>query len=95
MSQRTSVQPVTVAMNIRRPRPTAVIQSQARRFHSLTHGHKLNTASVAFSPGGIRLTVAEGDGTVRLYVLPIEDLMALARTRVTRSLTDEKCRQHI
>jgi len=58
-------------------------------------GHKLNTAGVAFSPDGTRLAVSGGDGTVRLYVLPIEDLMGLARTRVTRALTDEECWQYL
>ena len=58
-------------------------------------GHELGTAGVAFSPDGAHLAVSGGDGTVRIYVLPIEDLMTLARMRVTRSLTDEECRQYL
>jgi len=52
--------------------------------------------SVAFRPpNGAHLAVASGDGMVRVYVLPMEDLMALARSRVTRSLTPEKCRKYL
>jgi WD40 repeat protein len=58
-------------------------------------GNELNTAGVDFSPDGTRLAVSGGDGTVRIYVLPIEDLITLARTRVTRSLTGEECKRYL
>jgi WD40 repeat protein len=52
--------------------------------------------SVAFSlPDGARLAVASGDGLVRVYVLPMENLLALAQSRVTRSLTPEECRKYL
>jgi len=51
--------------------------------------------SVAFSPDGSQLAVASGDGTARIYLLEIEDLMALARQRITRSLTAEECQQYL
>jgi hypothetical protein len=35
------------------------------------------------------------DGTVRVYALKLEDLVALARQRLTRSLTDEECRRYL
>jgi WD40 repeat protein len=50
---------------------------------------------VAFSPDGVYLAVTAGDGLVRLYVLPIDDLITLAQARVTRSLTDAECRQYL
>jgi WD40 repeat protein len=50
---------------------------------------------LAFSPNGNHLAVASGDGSVRVYVLPIEDLMALARLRLTRPLTDEECQRYL
>ena len=52
--------------------------------------------SVAFSrPDGAHLAVASGDGVVRVFVLPIDDLMSLAKSRVTRSLTPEECRKYL
>ena len=51
--------------------------------------------SVAFSPDGSQLAVASRDGTARIYLLRIEDLMALARQRLTRSLTLEECQQYL
>ena len=50
---------------------------------------------LAFSPDGNHLAVASGDGTVRIYILPIDDLMALARLRLTRSLTTEECQRFL
>jgi WD40 repeat protein len=42
---------------------------------------------VAFSPDGKRLATASLDGTIYVYILPIQELMELAATRVTRDLT--------
>ena len=50
---------------------------------------------VAFSPDGSQLAVASRDGTARIYVLRLEDLIVLARQRVTRSLTTEECQQYL
>ena len=44
---------------------------------------------------GTRLITANSDNTVRVYLLSIEELMALARSRVTRGLTDEECQQYL
>jgi len=45
-------------------------------------------AIVAFYPYGTRLVTGENDGTARVYLLDLEELMALPGSRVTRSLTD-------
>ena len=50
---------------------------------------------VAFSPDGTRLATASWDQTARLYTHDIDDLVALAQTRVTRSLTAEECRRYL
>ena len=50
---------------------------------------------VAFNPDGSQLAVGSLDGTARIYLLRIEDLMALARQRVTRSLTTEECQKYL
>jgi WD40 repeat protein len=48
----------------------------------------------AFDPTGTRLAVS-GDNGVRLYALPLADLVALARKHVTRSLTTEECQTYL
>jgi WD40 repeat protein/transcriptional regulator with XRE-family HTH domain len=50
---------------------------------------------VAVSPDDSQLAVASRDGTARIYLLKIEDLVALAKTRVTRTLTTEECQQYL
>ncbi len=49
--------------------------------------------SLAFDPSGKRLAAGE-NSVVKVFVLDIHDLMKLARTRVTRSLTPEECRTY-
>jgi WD40 repeat protein len=51
--------------------------------------------TVVFSPDGRFLATASGDGTVALHLLPIDELMRLARERVTRPLTEEECLQYL
>lgn len=58
-------------------------------------GHTDRVTGLAFSPNGRRLATASEDGTVRVYTLDIEKLMALARKRVTRSLTPEECQKYL
>jgi WD40 repeat protein len=57
--------------------------------------HDLVVNTVAFSPDGRFLASVSGDGTVALDLLPIDELRDLARERVTRTLTDEECRQYL
>jgi len=50
---------------------------------------------VAFRPDGSQLAMAVHDGTVRIHLLRIEELVALAKQHVTRSLTTEECQQYL
>jgi hypothetical protein len=50
--------------------------------------------SVAFSPDG-RFVATAGDLAVRVYVLPLDDLISLARSRLTRQLTADECRRYL
>lgn len=52
---------------------------------------------VAFSPSdnGVQLAVASADGVVRLFLLRIDDLLTLAHSRITRSLTTAECQKYL
>lgn len=65
-------------------------------------GHSDGVSSVSFSPDGKRIATASIDKTVRVYTLTnesapiaIEELMSLAKTRVTRPLTSEECQKYL
>ena len=58
-------------------------------------GHAAAVYRVAWSPDGRHLATASRDGTGRVYVIPTEDLVALARTRVTRGLATEECQKYL
>ena len=54
------------------------------------YGGGTGLRGVAFSADGTHLA-ANGDDAVRVYVLPIDELMALARSRLTRGWTPDEC----
>jgi WD40 repeat protein/DNA-binding SARP family transcriptional activator len=58
-------------------------------------GPKRSVSALIFSPDGRRLAVGSRDGTVRIYVLPVDELMSVARSRLTRSWTADECRQYL
>ncbi|UCH59174.1 MAG: PD40 domain-containing protein [Anaerolineales bacterium] len=49
---------------------------------------------VAFSPDGKRLAVGAVSG-IYVFVLPIEQVAEIAKSQLTRSLTDEECQQYL
>jgi WD40 repeat protein/DNA-binding SARP family transcriptional activator len=65
-----------------------------KRLTTLT-GHTFALTDVVFSPDGTRLATASGDGTVRVYVLPVRELLAVARARLTRTWTADECRTYL
>jgi len=50
---------------------------------------------VAFSPDGTRIVSVGRDRVVHVYELNIEDLFAIANSRLTRQLTDEECKKYL
>jgi len=57
--------------------------------------------TIQFTPDGTRLIVAGQDGTVStdqtvgIYFLQLDDLITLAKSCLTRSLTTEECKQYL
>ena len=62
----------------------------------ILRAHQEGIFAVDFSPDGTKLaTVGRGDGVARVWALDLDDLLEIARDQVTRSLTDEECRQYL
>lgn len=57
-------------------------------------GHDDPIGFLDFSPDGTMLASGSA-GQVQIWALDIEDLLEIARREVTRSLTDEECRQYL
>jgi WD40 repeat protein len=57
-------------------------------------GHPGEVWDFAWSADGSRLLTAS-DGSIRFYLLRLEDLVTLARRRVTRSLSIEECQDYL
>jgi WD40 repeat protein len=58
-------------------------------------GHVGGVYGVVYSPDGAHLATAGEDGTVRRYVFDAEELLELARTRVTRPWRPEECQKYL
>jgi WD40 repeat protein/transcriptional regulator with XRE-family HTH domain len=50
---------------------------------------------VAFSPNGMHIVSVGRDQVIHIYELNIEDLIAIANSRLTRQLTDEECKKYL
>ncbi len=57
-------------------------------------GHHGPAGGVAFGPSG-RVLASSGAGEIRVWTLDLDELITIARARVTRSLTDDECRQFL
>ena len=52
-------------------------------------------SDVEFSPDGKRLVTTWADGVTRVWTLDLDELIAIARERVTRGLTVAECKQYL
>ena len=53
-------------------------------------GHDGRVFSVAYSPDGKRIATAGKDGMVQIYTTDMDELLEIAKSRVTRQLTAEE-----
>lgn len=59
------------------------------------HGSSEQVRGAYFNSDGTRLWTTSMDGAIREYVLRIEDLVELAKTRLTRTWTEEECKKYL
>lgn len=59
------------------------------------YGHRQSVMGIAFSPDGKRLATAGQDGSVRVYAFDLGDLIMIAQSRLTRSLSNEECQKYL
>ena len=59
------------------------------------YGHTGAVYRIAFSPDGLYLATAGRNPIVRIYALNINDLIAIAKSRLTRELTVEECQKYL
>jgi len=78
-----------------RDRTVKVWEASTGRELFTLHGHTDGVRGVAFSLDGTRLASSSDDGTIRIYVLPLEELMSLARSRLTRTWTVDECQKYL
>src|SRR5690606_19398209 len=57
--------------------------------------HTGQVAFLAYSPDGTRLATQDTDGVVRLWAVRVDDLVELARARLTRWFTPAECLQYL
>ncbi len=81
---------------------TASVDGTARLWDATTGAEQFaltgqtgQVPGLAFSPDGARLATGSRDGTVRVYALRLEDLIKIAQSRLTRSLTIEECQKYL
>jgi WD40 repeat protein/DNA-binding SARP family transcriptional activator len=58
-------------------------------------GHESAVGALAFSPDGATLASVAADGVARVWALDPDDLVEIAQQKVTRTLTDDECRQYL
>lgn len=75
---------------------TAMVwESDTGKILQVIPGHTSGVYGATFSPDGTRLLTASDDGTARVYLLKLDELVALARSRLTRTWTFEECQKFL
>jgi WD40 repeat protein len=59
------------------------------------YGNTSNVFAVSFSEDGRLIATSGADGTVRTYTTQLDELVSIAKARVTRSLTEAECHKYL
>jgi WD40 repeat protein len=51
--------------------------------------------TVLYAPDGTRLVAATDKGTIRTYLLDVDELIALAQSGLSRTLTEAECQKYL
>jgi WD40 repeat protein len=51
--------------------------------------------SIAFDSTGTRLAALDASNRLRIYALPLDEVVSIAQDRVSRTLTDAECRRFL
>jgi WD40 repeat protein len=75
---------------------TAILWDLAtgKELHSF-FGSAGGVMGVTFHPDSSKLALSSSDGVIRVYTLKTIDLLTLAQSRVTRSLTAAECQKYL
>jgi WD40 repeat protein/DNA-binding SARP family transcriptional activator/tRNA A-37 threonylcarbamoyl transferase component Bud32 len=75
---------------------------EAARLFDINSGEELTAIDLPngvfpaqIGPDGRQIAIGDNAGAVRIYTLDEDELLNLARSRVTRTLTDEECRRYL
>jgi WD40 repeat protein len=72
-----------------------VFDADDGRLELILRGHEHAVHSATFSPDGTRLASLDEGGMVRVWALDLDELIGIARSRLTRTLDDDECRQYL
>jgi WD40 repeat protein len=56
---------------------------------------KVPLTGVEFSPDGRYVATAGSDGAINVYIVSVEELVEVARSRLSRDFTNEECRRYL
>ncbi len=72
-----------------------VWDADSGRLDTVLRGHERAVSEAHFSPDGKRMASLDESGIVRVWTLDVDELVDLARTRLTRDLHDDECLQYL
>ncbi|HET6770584.1 MAG TPA: BTAD domain-containing putative transcriptional regulator [Actinomycetota bacterium] len=58
-------------------------------------GHEAGVREIAFSPDGSKLASSSSDGVVRVWAVDLDDLIDIAKGKLSRGFTADECRQYL